>query len=399
MRRTRWFATGVVATALAAVAATSTAAAPAGLDRVAKGISCSAPKIGIIEPLTGPAATVGQEIKNWMRFSVSQFNAAHHTHFSLVETDDQLDPAQSSVRAQQLASNSAVAAILGPAGSQGVLSAGPILKRAGVAFISASATNTTLTNGQFGIFFSRVVPNDSIQGPTTARFIRLRLKPKNVVIIDDQEAYSTGLAASVQANLAANNINVTRKSVSQDETDFSSLVTSLPSDTDVVYLPWQIAANALLFVQELRAQGKFRPAMRALAAKVKVVGSDGLSSSDFNKPSAAGAYVFSFAPDIVHAVPADAALIRQYNAKYGKDWGTFGPPAYLSAQVAMLGIMHACANGKTTRLEVAQQIRKVDFTPSILGGRCAFDKKGDALPTKFYVAQLNKQGKPIGLAF
>ena len=125
----------------------------------------------------------------------------------------------------------------------------------------------------------------SVQGPTTARFIRTELNAKKVVIIDDQTAYSVPLANSVQANLTASEITVDRQSVNQNQTDFSALVATVGDDVDVVYLPWQIAANGQLFAQQMKKQGK----------KATIVGSDGLFSRDFTSN---GAYVFTFAPDI-----------------------------------------------------------------------------------------------------
>ena len=46
-----------------------------------------------------------------------------------------------------------------------------------------------------------------------------------------------------------NHVSVQRESVNQKVTDFSSIVTSIPSDTNVVFLPWQVAANGQLFAQ------------------------------------------------------------------------------------------------------------------------------------------------------
>ncbi len=68
-------------------------------------------------------------------------------------------------------------------------------------------------------------------------------------------------------------------------TDFSSLVAQIGPEIDVVFLPWQIAANAQIFGRQLKKRG----------SKAIIVGSDGLDSGDFKIP---GSYVSSFAPDI-----------------------------------------------------------------------------------------------------
>jgi branched-chain amino acid transport system substrate-binding protein len=381
MKRSRWLVLAALTAALAALAATtaaSAARAPYAASTTAAP-SCSQVVIGLMAPITGPAATIGKEIRDWVRYSVTRNSKALGLKVRLIETDTQLDPAQASTRATQLNSNTSVLFVVGPAGSQEVIAADPIFSRTRMPFVSGSATATQLTNGSIPTF-SRVVPNDSVQGPTTARFIVGDLKAKKIVIIDDQTAYSVPLANSVQANTRANNVEVQRESVNQQQTDFSGLVTSIGDDVDVVYLPWQIAANGQLFAQQMKEQGK----------QATIIGSDGLYSGDF---TAEGAFVFSFAPDI-RGVPSSRAIVRGFERAYNTEWGTFGPPFYLVAEVGLRAIKAACADGKVTRAEVARAVRKVRIQRSILGTLAAFGPKGDPLPAKFYRFQI-KDGKPV----
>jgi branched-chain amino acid transport system substrate-binding protein len=205
-----------------------------------------------------------------------------------------------------------------------------------------------------------------------------KLHAKKVVIIDDQEAYSTGLAASATAVLKANNVSVQRESVNQKVTDFSSLVTKVPSDANVVFLPWQVAANGQLFADQMKEQGK----------TAKIFGSDGLDSGDF---TTTGAYVSSFARDI-HGLPGTAKIISAYNKKYGTKWSTFGPPTYVAAQVIATAYKASCSDGKATRAELLTNIRKVKIAHSILGITVSFDKHGDVPAAKFYVSQIQADG-------
>jgi len=74
--------------------------------------------------------------------------------------DTQLDPSKASTVAQQFASNKSIVGVIGPAGSDEVEAAAPILKKAGLAFASGSATRVSLTDGKLSGFFFRDVPND-----------------------------------------------------------------------------------------------------------------------------------------------------------------------------------------------------------------------------------------------
>jgi branched-chain amino acid transport system substrate-binding protein len=375
MKKALVFALIVAAVAAAGASAVTKGSTPAA---TAAGVAaCTSGKIGFLGPLTGPVAFLGKEQGNWAKFSVDSFNAANGTHFIIKQGDTQLNPKLALTVGTKFTSDASLLATLGPAGSQEVIAVGPLFKRKGLAYVSSSATNATLTTGQFPTF-SRVVGSDTAQGRSDALFMVNKLHAKKVVIVDDQEAYSTGLAAAATAVLKANKVTVIRKSVNQKVTDFSSLVTSVPSDTKVVFLPWQVAANGQLFAEQMQEQGK----------TAKIFGSDGLDSGDF---TATGAYVSSFARDI-HGLPGTAKVISSYNKKYGKKWSTFGPPSYVAAQVVATAYKAACSDGKATRAELQTNIRKVKIAHSILGITVSFDKHGDVPAAKFYVSQIQSDG-------
>jgi branched-chain amino acid transport system substrate-binding protein len=371
----------VFALIAAGLAAASASAMQRGSSPAATSVtgmkSCTSGAIGFMGPITGPVAFLGKEQLNWAQFSVDSFNAANGTHFTLKQGDTQLDPRLALTVGTKFAADASLLATIGPAGSQEVIAVGPLFKRKTFSYVSPSATNATLTTGKYPTF-SRVVGSDTAQGRSDAQFMITKLHAKKVVIIDDQEAYSTGLAAAATATLKAAKVSVTRYSVNQKVTDFSSLVTKVGSDVNVVFLPWQVAANGQLFADQMLEQGK----------KAKVFGSDGLDSGDFH-PS--GAYVSSFARDI-HGLPGTASIIAKYNAKYGKKWSTFGPPSYTAAQVIATAYKAACADGKATRAELAKGIRHVVIAKSILGIKVNFDAHGDVPAAKFYVFQIQSDG-------
>ena len=365
---------GVAAASASAVQRSSSSPAVSA-SRMA---ACTSGQIGFLGPITGPVAFLGAEQGNWAKYSLDTFNAANGTHFTLKQGDTQLNPKLALTVGTKFAADSSLLVTTGPAGSQEVIAVGPLFKRKGLPYISASATNVTLTQGKYPTF-SRVVGSDAAQGKSDALFMVNKLHAKKVVIIDDQEAYSTGLAAAATAVLKANHVKVQRESVNQKVTDFSSLVTKVPDDARVVFLPWQVAANGQLFADQMKEQGK----------SAKIFGSDGLDSGDF---TATGAYVSSFARDI-HGLPGTQAIIAGYNKKYGTKWSTFGPPSFVSVQVAAMAYKAACADGTATRAELFKNIRAVKIPHSILGITVSFDKHGDVPAAKFYVSIIQSGGK------
>lgn len=345
----------------------------------AEGVSCTG-SIAIIAPITGDAASIGAEQVNFMKFALQRFNEQNGTDYVLEEFDTQLDPAQASTAAQRIVSNDDFLGVVGPAGSQEVEAAGPIFERAPIAYISGSATRTDLTqSGNFPSFF-RTVPFDDVQGPTDAEYIANTLNAENVWVIDDQSSYSTGLADAAQQTLEDAGVEVQRESITQQQNDFSALVSRV-ADADVVFIPWQLANQGQVFGQQMTEQG----------SDAVIFGADGLLTAEF---SIEGAYVSSFAPDI-KSVESSADLVSEYEADFGEFTSPFGPPSYLATEVLLTGIQQACedAGGQPSREQVIEGVQGVTIDESILGGSFSFDDIGDPEGAKFYIFKVIGPGQ------
>ena len=335
--------------------------------------------IGMEGPLTGPVANLGQEQLHFAELAVVQDNAANKTKISIVQGDTQLNPAQATTVSQQFISNNGILAVVGPAGSQEVKAVGPAMGRAGLAFISGSATNPTLTTGSNPTFF-RVVSKDSVQGPQDANYIVSQLHPKAIMIVDDQEVYSTGLVSSMIPVFQKAGIKVDHESVSQKVTDFSSLVAKVTPDTTVVVLPWQLAVNAQQFGRNLQQQHK----------SAVIFGTDGLF--DPKSFTISGSYVSTFGPDIT-AIPADAAIVAAATSKWG-NFSTFGPPTFAATHVIDEAISSVCKAGQTpNRANVLAAIKSTSEATTILGQPISFDAHGDMLNARFFLFKINSAGK------
>ncbi|HUJ33858.1 MAG TPA: branched-chain amino acid ABC transporter substrate-binding protein [Solirubrobacteraceae bacterium] len=341
--------------------------------------SCTA-SIGIEAPITGPVAVLGDEQLAFAKLAVADDNKANGTNITLVQGDTQLNPAQATTVTQQFTSNSKIVGVVGPAGSQEVEAVGPLMGRAGLAFISGSATNPTLTDSGKNPTFFRVVSRDDVQGPEDANFIIKHLHPKALMIVDDQEVYSTGLVSSMIPVFQKAGIKVDHESVSQKVTDFSSLVAKVTPQTTVVVLPWQVAANGEQFGKNLQEQHK----------NATIVGTDGMQSSSFTIP---GSYVSAFGPDIT-AIPADAALVTAAKAAYPK-FGTFGPPVYAATHVLDEAIASACKSGSPSRSSVLAAVKATSEPTSVLGQPIHFNSKGDLIDAKWFLFHINTQGKYV----
>jgi|RhiMetdeSRZDD1v2_1073273.scaffolds.fasta_scaffold307924_2 branched-chain amino acid transport system substrate-binding protein len=387
-------ALGALLTALLALAAvigataTRSAAAPAAADSTA--IACgNRVSIGFAAPVTGPAGPLGQQMARWGKFAETRWNRAHKLDIRLVQGDTQLPDTAQAVRvAETLASNQSVLAVVGPAGSQEVEVSTAPFRRGGVANISGTATATSLTvSGKRRGYFFRTVPNDDQQSARAAAFIRRNLRASRIVVIDAQNSYSTGLADGVQRLLRAAGASVQRESVNEATiTDFSSLIARIPNDTQIVYTPWQLAAKAQQFGEQLRASGR----------NATLFGGDGLYSPDDLKLP--GTHVTAF------PVALGNRTIRAYQrGPGGGSSDLFGLPSYVAVDVAARAVEKACANGQATRAEVRRFIARTNIpkAQSLLGFPIRFQQTvkrplgpGDMrTPAQYIVYRINANGQ------
>ncbi len=338
-------------------------------------------KIAALGPYTGPAASIGTEQLNWAQLAVADFNEATGWNVELVEGDTQLDPAIAVTVAESVIADADVYGAVGPAGSQEVEATGQMFFDARLVHISGSATRPSLTQSGWDTFF-RTVPTDAVQGPTDAAFIFEELGATQLFLIDDQSSYSVGLADEVEATFTDLGGTVAgRESVTQEDTDFSALVTRIGgSGTEVVFFPGQIASQGAQLARQLQEQG----------VEVTLMGADGFfSTADFIDGAAGatcGAYVSSFAPDI-HDLESSADVVARFIEQYG-EFGTFGPPNYAATMVVLEAMQRAFDAGNLSREAVRDEVANTNQDLSVMGGPLAFDENGDVLGASFFIFQV-----------
>lgn len=363
------------------VIAASSALALTGLTAVAtpaNAADCTG-TVAIMAPLTGGVAFIGKEQSGFAQLAIADVNAKNGSKIAFKEYDTQLDAAQASTQAPNIVANKDVVGVVGPAGSQEVLATGGLFGANNIAVVSPSATRTNLTAGTYPSFF-RPIPNDGLQGPGDADYMAKNLKAKEVVVIEEKTAYGTGLAQSVVAQLKKLKVKVTNIAVNEKNADYAAVVTRISKTTNVVFVTFQDAAKSEQVAQELIKQKK----------KAVVFGSDGSDQPSFKTP---GTYVSAFAPDVTGLAVA-ASAVAAYKAQFKAEVTTFGPPAYVAAQVIAEAAVRACAAGKTgDRATVLDEVKKTKIAKTILGNGLQFTANGDVKGGRFYIFQTQADGK------
>ncbi len=336
-------------------------------------------KIAFFGPLTGPAASLGQEQLAFARLAVQDFNKGMAGyHVTMVEEDTDITADKAVPVCTKDADDKTIVAVVGPSGSGQVEACAKILEDAGLGHVSGSATRPSLSQAGNKTFF-RVVPNDDVQGATDGNYIALKLAAKAVYVIDDKESYGTNLADTVETILKGKGVKTERAGVDQKDNDFSALVTKIKGfKPDVVFFAGQVASQGALLAKQMKDQGLNAP----------VFGGDGFYSQKDYIDGAGGATEGSFAsvffPDI-HNFPQAADLVKEADAAF-PSWGNFGAATYVATTVVLDAAVAASMAGHLDRAGVVAALHGTSL--SIFGLPVKFDATGEVAGASFVISQV-----------
>ena len=343
-------------------------------------------KIAVVGPFSGRGAEAGERVASAVRMAVDEVNAAGGlggVKVDVVIGDDEGVPEKSTLVAQRIADDSAVLGVIGPMNSGAVLAAGSIYERAGLPFITPTATNARVTE-QGWKMAHRLAGRDDREGPASAMFIADEIKPKKVLLISDKTAFQAGIVQEVQRVLKQRGVNdATIEEVSDQDRDLTPLITRIKgSGADFIYLG-MTAPQAALFMKQaaqggLKVRGLGNGSLRERDSFVKAAGGD-----------AEGIFVSYNAQD-PRQVPEAREFIAKFEAKYKKSVSAYEPQAYDATMILLNAIKTAGAKGgKVNRADVVAAIKAVKGYRGVLGLPITFDAKGDiaAAPINIFRVQ------------
>jgi len=363
----RWRHRMITRAAIAVMAACiGCAVAAAGAFAATKS---TAVKIGLVLPLSGTSATIGQAAENGAQLAVQQANSGKLVRgvtFSLLPESDvgaagAPDGATGATQIKGLIGDGLVAGVVAPFDTTTALGELPFSNAAPIATVSPSATDTCLTlTGALGCSgsaaelstvqptgrttFFRVAPADALQGTALADFL---FDPfpgpayRTAYAIDDGSAAGAAQATTFINRWRFDGGTVTGHASVAASPDYINLLTSIAvlHPAVIVYTGGE-GEGAILREQMLQVPGLSQTAF---------AGTSSVHTAAFIQTVASvGGPVWAVAPEPqlsqLSQLPSSASFATSYQAKFGAP-STDAARGYDSAEAMLLAIKSAIAAG------------------------------------------------------
>ena len=321
--------------------------------------------VGLVGPLTGKYAVMGEQMRHGAEQAVADINAAGGVNGEKIVlriADDACDPKQAVTAANQVTS-AGVKYIVGHYCSGSAIPASKVYMDEGALFISPAATNPKLTDDAKDLVF-RTCGRDDKQGVVIGEYLATHFKDKKIAIAQDASAYGHGLADEVKKSLNGKGVQeVLFETYTPGERDYSALISKLKQGgTQVLFIGGYHTETGLI-ARQLQEQ----------KAAMPIFGGDALVTDELWSiagPAAEG-IMMTFGPDPRNRPEAKAALEALRKSKYEPEGYTLYTYAAIQAVVEGLARAGKGADG----MKVASAIRQSPVKTVL--GSLAFDAKGD----------------------
>jgi ABC-type branched-subunit amino acid transport system substrate-binding protein/DNA-binding SARP family transcriptional activator len=349
--------------------------------------------IGLDMPLSGPAADVGQPVRNAVQMAVDDFNATGGLDGSTLAVhalDDAGNPARGAENAHALVNDPATIAMIGGWGSEVTYALIPITNEAGLLECSPASTLPELTKPRDGaldvraahpdaINFVRLAPADDIQAVALASFAYRDLGARYALVIDDADVGRI-IADPFEEEFKRLGGTTLRRALNPGD-DPRALLAPLDDNAAAPGLVFFGGATDTGAVAVRRAMATTGHASTPFLSWDPLLDGSGSQAGSFIQqvglPGAIGSYV-------AHASLPDhkSSFADAYRARFGSDPDEYSAAGYACVEIIIAAMRGIAASGPTAD-KVRQLIRAYAVAPAhryeTILGTVGFDANGDAL--------------------
>ena len=343
-------------------------------------VSADTIKIGLSAPMTGEAASWGQNAFAGAELAVQEINNAggiNGKKIQVITEDDACQSANGVSVMNKLINIDKVVAIAGPLCSAAGGASIPIVQNAHIpAVIIASAPN--LIN--IGDYIYRIYPSDAAAGKAGAEFIVNKLNKKKVAVIYVNNDYGQGLKNVFEKNLSSlGGQIVLEEAVMQDQTDLRTELSKIKnSGAEAIYFP-VYPKNAVAGLKQIKD----------LKLNLPVVGADSLSGEEVLKSGAAEGAIYTVSnfndpqdfQQKIKALPGEANLDVSFVAALGYD----------TIKTLAMAIQNA---GSTDSTKIKEALSNIDYGNAVSMAAIKFGPDREILNPKTDIVMI-KSGKVV----
>lgn len=335
-------------------------------------------KVGVNLELTGTVAAYGNAENNGVKLAVQEINKAGGVDgkkIELVTKDNKSENAEASTAATNLAIQSQVNAMIGPATSGAVAAASLNAQKTGVPLLTPSGTQDDLTLDTVdGVkkYVFRTTFQDSFQGQVLAQYAYSNLNAKKVVLYyDNSSDYAKGIAEEFKKKYQGD--IVTTATFASGDKDFQSALTKIKNlDYDAIVMPGYYTETGIITKQA-----------RDMGISVPILGPDGFNDDSFadlaGKANANSVYYVSGYSTKTALSGKANDFIKAYKAKYGSEPNMFAALSYDSVYM-----IAKAAEGAKTSIDIANNLAKLKDFDGVTG-KMTIDKKHNPIKTALMV--------------
>lgn len=335
-------------------------------------------KVGVNLELTGTVAAYGNAENNGVKLAVQEINKAGGVDgkkIELVTKDNKSENAEASTAATNLAIQSQVNAMIGPATSGAVAAASLNAQKTGVPLLTPSGTQDDLTLDTVdGVkkYVFRTTFQDSFQGQVLAQYAYSNLNAKKVVLYyDNSSDYAKGIAEEFKKKYQGD--IVTTATFASGDKDFQSALTKIKNlDYDAIVMPGYYTETGIITKQA-----------RDMGISVPILGPDGFNDDSFadlaGKANANSVYYVSGYSTKTALSGKANDFIKAYKAKYGSEPNMFAALSYDSVYM-----IAKAAEGAKTSIDIANNLAELKDFDGVTG-KMTIDKKHNPIKTALMV--------------
>ena len=341
--------------------------------------------IAVVGPMTGPLASIGDQMKRGAEAAAQAINEAGGVNgkkIKIVVEDDVCDPKQA-VAVANLIVGQQIKFVDGHACSGSSIPASEVYAENNILMMSPASSNLVLTEKGHPTIL-RLYGRDDAQGAFIAPWIAKEFKGKKIAILHDKSAYGKGVATVVKDKLNAAGVNeVMFEGINPGDKDYSAIVSKLKgAGVEVIYFGGY-HPEAGLIIRQAADQG-YKP---------QLIAPDSLETSEFWQISGpAGEGVLFTFPTDPRRSPAAAKAMEHFKAQgYNPEGFTLFSYAVIDAIAD--GIKMA---GSEDPKAVAKALEGGKPVETVMGP-VKFDAKGD-IKDPSYDINAWKEGKYAPIA-